>query len=256
MRSRSRKIIHSQTHQALRSISARMRLGLTGTPIENRLRELKSLFDLVLPGYLPGDAVFREIFINPIEKNQDSEKKALLVPPHQALHFAPQKKRSADRSAGKDRGDFLLRSFAGAAGDVSDGGLADARHGLPRSGGQDEDRVRISMFFRPYRRSSRSATIRRFIWAMSKITRRMRRANGIFLSSCSMRRMGSGQKVVVFSQYLDMLAIIEALSEEKGNRFCHNQGLDARPQRTAPPFSRRSRLRGLCGIASCRRHRH
>jgi len=72
------KNAHSQTHKALRLIEANMKLGLTGTPIENRLLELKSLFDLVLPSYLPHDHIFREFFINPIEKYQDQEKKHLL----------------------------------------------------------------------------------------------------------------------------------------------------------------------------------
>jgi superfamily II DNA or RNA helicase len=35
-------------------------IGLTGTPIENSLSELKALFDVVLPGYLGSDARFEE----------------------------------------------------------------------------------------------------------------------------------------------------------------------------------------------------
>lgn len=38
---------------ALSQVKAPMYLGLTGTPIENSLRELKAIFDLILPGYLP-----------------------------------------------------------------------------------------------------------------------------------------------------------------------------------------------------------
>ena len=72
------KNVRSQTHRALRLVNAKMRLGLTGTPIENRLLEIKALFDLVLPSYMPPDAVFKEFFVNPIEKGQDVEKKALL----------------------------------------------------------------------------------------------------------------------------------------------------------------------------------
>lgn len=63
---------------ALRKVQAKMKLGLTGTPIENRLRELKTLFDIVLPGYLPGDKEFRELFIKPIEKEGDSQQQELL----------------------------------------------------------------------------------------------------------------------------------------------------------------------------------
>ncbi len=73
------KNAHSQTHKALKLIQARTRVGLTGTPIENRLLELKSLFDVVIPGYMPTEGLFKEMFINPIEKQQDQEKKTLLT---------------------------------------------------------------------------------------------------------------------------------------------------------------------------------
>ena len=46
----------TQTYQAARGIRAGMKLGLTGTPIENSLTDLKALMDLTIPGYLgPGD---------------------------------------------------------------------------------------------------------------------------------------------------------------------------------------------------------
>ena len=43
------------SYQAACAIEARMKLGLTGTPVENSLEDLKSLFDLILPGYLAED---------------------------------------------------------------------------------------------------------------------------------------------------------------------------------------------------------
>lgn len=41
------------THQALRAIDKRIAVGLTGTPVENHERELKALLEFVVPGYLP-----------------------------------------------------------------------------------------------------------------------------------------------------------------------------------------------------------
>lgn len=41
------------THQALRGIEKRIAIGLTGTPIENHEGELHALLDFVVPGYLP-----------------------------------------------------------------------------------------------------------------------------------------------------------------------------------------------------------
>jgi len=55
-----------------------MKVGLTGTPIENNIRELKSLMDIVLPTYMPGETEFRENFIRPIERDNDRAKKDLL----------------------------------------------------------------------------------------------------------------------------------------------------------------------------------
>lgn len=68
----------SLTHRALKDINADMRLGLTGTPIENYLRELKAIFDIILPSYLPSEAAFKEFFVNPIEKENDLERRQLL----------------------------------------------------------------------------------------------------------------------------------------------------------------------------------
>jgi superfamily II DNA or RNA helicase len=50
----------TQGHRAVAELQAGMKLGLTGTPIENDLGDLKALFDLVLPGYLGSDRRFLE----------------------------------------------------------------------------------------------------------------------------------------------------------------------------------------------------
>lgn len=69
---------NSQVYAALLKIKSKIRLGLTGTPIENHLRELKSLFDIILPYYMPGDMDYRQFFIKPIEKFHDERRKKLL----------------------------------------------------------------------------------------------------------------------------------------------------------------------------------
>jgi superfamily II DNA or RNA helicase len=60
------------TYQALATVPARFALGLTGTPVENTVGDVKSLLDFVLPGYLPGEAAFRRRFVVPIEERSDS----------------------------------------------------------------------------------------------------------------------------------------------------------------------------------------
>ena len=69
----------SQIYSALLDVRATTKIGLTGTPIENRLRELKALFDIVLPNYMPHDSDFRDLFTKPIEKEHDETALAQLT---------------------------------------------------------------------------------------------------------------------------------------------------------------------------------
>jgi len=57
----------SQTARSACAIQAQHRLALTGTPVENRLEELWSLFRFLMPGLLGSLEAFRERFSRPIE---------------------------------------------------------------------------------------------------------------------------------------------------------------------------------------------
>ncbi len=58
--------------RAVRALRARRRAALTGTPMENRLAELKSIFDFLNPGLLGADEAFRRNFSIPIERQRDA----------------------------------------------------------------------------------------------------------------------------------------------------------------------------------------
>jgi superfamily II DNA or RNA helicase len=58
----------SATAQAARELTARRRLALTGTPIENRLSEIWSIFEFVSPGLLGPLRRFEEKFARPIDQ--------------------------------------------------------------------------------------------------------------------------------------------------------------------------------------------
>ncbi|MCB2144863.1 MAG: DEAD/DEAH box helicase [Deltaproteobacteria bacterium] len=53
----------TKTHVAARQFNAAVKLGLTGTPIENSILELKALMDVVAPGYLGSDQAFCQRFV-------------------------------------------------------------------------------------------------------------------------------------------------------------------------------------------------
>jgi SNF2 family DNA or RNA helicase len=56
--------------KAARKLRAAHRIALTGTPVENRLAELWSLFQFLNPGYLGSQEAFRANFARPIERMQ------------------------------------------------------------------------------------------------------------------------------------------------------------------------------------------
>ena len=66
------------TRQALR-LRARQRLCLSGTPLQNHLGELWSLFDFLAPGFLGGQKSFKTRYRTPIEKHGDTERQDLLT---------------------------------------------------------------------------------------------------------------------------------------------------------------------------------
>ncbi len=213
----------SQTHQALRRMHAKMRLGLTGTPIENRLREIKSLFDIVLPSYMPTDAVFRELFVHPIEKDQDEEKKALLgrlIKP-----FILRRKKSE-----------VLRDLPEKIEEIAYCDLSEDQKVLYS---QVAEQMRDTVY-KDLKDASRPISYVHVFSALSKmkqicdhpalvskdVKHYQKQASGkwdLFVELLN-EAHESGQKVVVFSQYLDMLAIIESHLKKKGVHYASIKG--------------------------------
>ena len=56
----------TQVYLAALELNSVVKVGLTGTPIENKAMELKALFDVVLPGYLGSDQNFELKYTNPL----------------------------------------------------------------------------------------------------------------------------------------------------------------------------------------------
>ena len=68
----------TQAAQVAAQIKSRHRLCLSGTPMENHLGELWSLFHFLMPGFLGSEARFKALFRNPIEKQGSPERLAQL----------------------------------------------------------------------------------------------------------------------------------------------------------------------------------
>ena len=64
---------NTQNAKAIKELKGETRFALTGTPIENSLAELWSIFDFIMPGYLFQYKKFKNLYETPIVKNDDKD---------------------------------------------------------------------------------------------------------------------------------------------------------------------------------------
>ena len=69
----------AQNTKIIKEINAKVKFALTGTPIENSLIELWSIFDFIMPGYLFDEKKFKKKFVNRSE-NEIEELRSLIKP--------------------------------------------------------------------------------------------------------------------------------------------------------------------------------
>jgi len=87
----------SSLSRAVCGLRSRHRLALTGTPVENHLGELWSLFRFLMPGFLGSNEAFRRVYRHPIEEYGDEAKRAAL-----ARKIAPVVLRRTKEAVAKD----------------------------------------------------------------------------------------------------------------------------------------------------------
>lgn len=64
---------NTQNAKAVKAVKSCVCLALTGTPVENSLSELWSIYDFLMPGYLYNYNKFKQKFETPIVKNRDEQ---------------------------------------------------------------------------------------------------------------------------------------------------------------------------------------
>ncbi|HVR87794.1 MAG TPA: DEAD/DEAH box helicase [Planctomycetota bacterium] len=193
--------------QAAKRLSAKTRLALTGTPIENRLDELWSIFQFVLPGLLGSQQSFRERFEIPIIRNNDflaKEKLKKLIAPFklrrvksEVLQDLPPKVEDVRMCELSAHQAALYRALVERDGER----LADAL----RDQGKKIDYISVFAALSKLKRICDHPAL------VVKGPRTMDLHSGKFevFKELIQEALDSGQKVVVFTQYLEMMNIIE-----------------------------------------------
>ena len=202
------KNAQSQTHKALSMLDAKTKIGLSGTPIENRLQELKALFDIVLPGYMPTHAQYRELFVNPIEKLHDQEKRMLLS---RLIHpFVLRRKKSDVLDDLPEKIEEIAYSYLSEEQQKLYMDIVNrSRDALLNDVSNPDKAVPYMHVFALLNSLKQICNHPCLINKDLKNYKKYKSGKWDLFIELLEETRGSGQKLVVFSQYLDMMTLIE-----------------------------------------------
>ena len=209
--------------KAVKIVRARTRLALTGTPIENRLAELWSIFDFLMPGFLYSYPDFLHKFETPITKNHEpapAERLKRMTAPFILRRL----KSDVLKDLPPKLEEVRYSRFEGEQRKLYDGQVVRMKQMLASSGGSGEDRIRIfaelmrirqiccdpALIFEDYRGGS---------------------AKRAACMELIQNAMGGGHRMLVFSQFASMLALLEEDLKNEGIGYYKIIGSTPKEQR-------------------------
>ena len=213
----------TKTYAAVKALEATCTIGLTGTPIENSLTDLKSLFDIILPGYLMTDSVFDDQFREPIEEGSDKasqEKLTRVIHPFtlrrtkdQVLKELPPKIEDQRRCSLSPDQIRLYRDVTENRGRELVLALKDP-----------DSKVPYMHIFAVLNYLKQICDHPALLEGDTVGYKKYESGKWDLFVELLTESLGSGQKVVVFSQYVKMLALIEAYLNDEGIDFATIKG--------------------------------
>ena len=188
--------------KAVRVLKADHRFALTGTPIENRLSELWSIFDFLMPGFLYSGSEFSERFENPIMKRKDAEATAKLSRMTEPF-ILRRKKTDVLRDLPEKLEEARSSEMEPDQRKLYDAQLVRMRNLLETSGNSGEDKLRILAEITRLRQLCCDPALLFEDYSGSSA----KRAACLELIQ---NAMDAGHRMLVFSQFTSMLALLEA----------------------------------------------
>lgn len=205
----------TQAYEAAEKLNARIKLGLTGTPIENTLWELKALFDLTVSGYLGTDEDFHEHYIRPMEVDPlSSSQKALtrLISPFILRRL---KKTVLDELPDKIEDIRTCRLSEDQVKLYRDA-IASRGEGLIETLKRDEEPVPYIHVFALLNMLKQICNHPAQLNGQADDYERYRSGKWELFKELILECLDSDQKIVIYSQYLEMIRIIEKFLQGLG----------------------------------------
>jgi SNF2 family DNA or RNA helicase len=224
----------TKLYQAVISLKAEHKLCVTGTPMENHLGEFWAQFNFLLPGFLGGQKQFNKLFKTPIEKHSDHQRKVLLNQRIKPFILRRTKDKIATELPQKTEIIQTLRiegkqaqlyESVRLAMDVR---LKDiiAKKGLQRS------QIEILDALLKLRQVCNHPQL----LAMQSAKKIKQSAKLEFLMDTVPELISEGRKILIFSQFTSMLALIEAELDKENIAFVKLTGASRNRQQLVEQF--------------------
>jgi SNF2 family DNA or RNA helicase len=216
----AQNIKNAETRNAMsvKKLQSRFRFVLTGTPIENSLSELWSIFDFIMPGYLPNRSRFKKGYEKPIESGNTFalEKLKNRVRPFilrrlkkDVLKELPEKMEEQLSCELNENQKKLYLSILGA--------MQEKLRNTVREKGFENSKIEILSALTKLRQVCCHPAL------IGEEKGNLQSAKMELLLELLEEAMGSGRKVLLFSQFVSMLQIIEKelIRRRIGYEFLH-----------------------------------
>lgn len=202
----------TQAAIALKSFNTKYRIALSGTPVENSLTELWSIYDFALPGYLGELNSFVNTYVRPIEMDQSQEAannlKRITAP--FMLRRLKTDKSIIDDLPDKiviDEYATLVPEQAALYQSVVDGAMKNLE-------AQDESQSRSGLIFKLITELKQICNHPRNYDKTSPYDAALSGKSELLLTLLE-PMIAKGEKVLIFTQYVEMLNILAQIIEEK-----------------------------------------
>ena len=193
--------------KAVKMLDAATRLVLTGTPIENSVADVWSIFDFLMPGYLGDYESFKTGYEDPIRDNADRDALDKL-----RRKLAPFMLRRVKKSVAKDLPDKIVKvSYCPMSDDAQReyaAALAQARRtagDLVKAKGFAKSKFEILALLMKLRKIASQAKVEPFMEQL-------------------LSAVEGGHKILVFSQFVTMLKTLSEELRRAGVPFCYLDG--------------------------------
>jgi superfamily II DNA or RNA helicase len=195
-------------------LEARQRLCLSGTPLENHLGELWSLFAFLAPGFLGDRESFRRRFRTPIEKRGDVERRALLA--RRVRPFILRRTKEEVVADLPPKTDIVERVEMEAAQRAVYDAIRLAMHSKVRQAIAEKGLARSSIIILDALLKLRQACCDPRLLRFSPGAAKAGSAKFDRLMEMIPELLAEKRRLLVFSQFTSMLALIEQTLDERG----------------------------------------